>query len=131
METLHRDSFLVQVNRSVSALSFSTQSLVPGRGTSFLMLNPSRPLTDPASSFILKTSHPLKHHFFLKQNILFSRARLSIKNLFVKGYQGRVFNFPRKEMHQRFSTQLLSTNASNKVIKILKHKEVANAPGLA
>jgi hypothetical protein len=34
-------------------------------------------------------------------------------------------------MHQRFSTQLLSPNASNKVIKILKHKEVANAPGLA
>jgi hypothetical protein len=34
-------------------------------------------------------------------------------------------------MHQLFGTQLLSPNASNKVIKILKHKEVANAPGLA
>jgi hypothetical protein len=34
-------------------------------------------------------------------------------------------------MHQLFSTQLLSPNASNKVIKILKHKEGDNAPGLA
>jgi hypothetical protein len=42
-----------------------------------------------------------------------------------------VFNFPRKEMHQLFGTQLLSPNASNKVIKILKHKETDNAPGLA
>jgi hypothetical protein len=42
-----------------------------------------------------------------------------------------VINFPRKEMHQLFSTQLLSPNASNKMIKILKHKERDNAPGLA
>jgi hypothetical protein len=34
-------------------------------------------------------------------------------------------------MHQRFSTQLLSPNASNKVIKILKHQGGGNAPGLA
>jgi hypothetical protein len=34
-------------------------------------------------------------------------------------------------MYQLFGTQLLSPNASNKVIIILKHKEVANAPGLA
>jgi hypothetical protein len=53
-ETLHRDSLLVQVNRPVSALSFKTQSLVPGTGTSFPMLNPSRPLTDPPSSFIFE-----------------------------------------------------------------------------
>jgi hypothetical protein len=42
-ETLHRDSLLVQVTRSVLALPFQTQSLVPGRGTSFQMLNPSWP----------------------------------------------------------------------------------------
>jgi hypothetical protein len=30
--------------------------------------------------------------------------------------------FSRRKMHQRFSTQLLSPNASNKVIKILKHQ---------
>jgi hypothetical protein len=30
-----------------------------------------------------------------------------------------------------FSIQLLSPNASYKVIKILKHKEMDNAPGLA
>jgi hypothetical protein len=42
-----------------------------------------------------------------------------------------VINFPRKEMHQLFSTQLLSPNASYKVIKILKHKERDNASGLA
>jgi hypothetical protein len=34
-------------------------------------------------------------------------------------------------MHQLFITQLLSPNASFKVIKHLKHKEGANAPGLA
>jgi hypothetical protein len=37
-----------------------------------------------------------------------------------------VINFLRKEMHQLFSTQLLSPNASYKVIKILKHKERDN-----
>jgi hypothetical protein len=42
-----------------------------------------------------------------------------------------VINFLRKEMHQLFSTQLLSPNASYKVIKILKHKDRDNAPGLA
>jgi hypothetical protein len=43
-ETLHRDSLLVQVTRPVSALSFKNpQSLIPGRDTSFPMLNPSRP----------------------------------------------------------------------------------------
>jgi hypothetical protein len=34
-------------------------------------------------------------------------------------------------MHQLFSIKLLSPNASYKVIKILKHKERDNAPGLA
>jgi hypothetical protein len=34
-------------------------------------------------------------------------------------------------MHQLFGTQLLSPNASNKVIKILKHKERDNASRLA
>jgi hypothetical protein len=42
-----------------------------------------------------------------------------------------VITFPRKEMHQLFSTQLLSPNAPYKAIKILKHKERDNAPGLA
>jgi hypothetical protein len=42
-----------------------------------------------------------------------------------------VINFPRKEMHQLFSTQLLSPNGSFKVIKILKHKERDNALRLA
>jgi hypothetical protein len=34
-------------------------------------------------------------------------------------------------MHQLFITQLLSPNASYQVIKHLKRKEGANAPGLA
>jgi hypothetical protein len=54
-----------------------------------------------------------------------------IKILFIKGNQGMVINFPRKEMHQLFSTQHVSPNASYKVIKILKHKERDNASGLA
>jgi hypothetical protein len=53
-----------------------------------------------------------------------------IKILFLKGNQGMVIDFPRKEMHQLFSTQLLSPNATYKVINILKHKERDNAPGL-
>jgi hypothetical protein len=32
-------------------------------------------------------------------------------------------------MHQRFSTRLLSPNASNKVIKILKHQEGGECTG--
>jgi hypothetical protein len=54
-----------------------------------------------------------------------------IKILSIKGYHGRVINFPRKEMHQLFGTQLLSPNASYKVIKILKYKEKDNALGLS
>jgi hypothetical protein len=33
-----------------------------------------------------------------------------------------MLNFPRKEMHQLFNTQLLSPNVSNKVIRILKQQ---------
>jgi hypothetical protein len=59
--------------------------------------------------------------FCFKQNICFSKARLSIRKLFNKtGNQGRVINCPRKEMHQLFSTQVLSPIASNKVIKDFK-----------
>jgi hypothetical protein len=43
-----------------------------------------------------------------------------------------VISFPRKRMHQLFSTQLLPPNASYKVIKILKQQgKMDNAPGLA
>jgi predicted SprT family Zn-dependent metalloprotease len=62
---------------------------------------------------------------------LFAKARLSITKFFSKRVSRKGNQFSRKEMHQRFNTQLLSPDASNKVIKILKHKEVANAPGLA
>jgi hypothetical protein len=42
---------------------------------------------------------------FKNKTFCFSKARLSIiKILFIKGYQGMVINFPRKEMHQLFST---------------------------
>jgi 2-keto-3-deoxy-6-phosphogluconate aldolase len=62
---------------------------------------------------------------------LFAKAGLNIIKFFSKWVSRKGNQFSGKEMHQRFSTQLLSPNASNKVIKILKHKEVANAPGLA
>jgi hypothetical protein len=62
---------------------------------------------------------------------LFAKARLSIIKFFSKRVSRKGNQFSRKEMHEWFSTQLQSPNASNKVIKILKHKEVANAPGLA
>jgi hypothetical protein len=45
-------------------------------------------------------------------------------------YQGILIEFQGKVMHQLFITQLLSPNASYKVIKHLNNKEGANAPGL-
>jgi hypothetical protein len=45
---------------------------------------------------------------------LFAKARLSIIKLFSKRVSRKGNQFSRKEMHQRFSTQLLSPNASNK-----------------
>jgi hypothetical protein len=42
-----------------------------------------------------------------------------------------VISFPRKGIHQLFSTQLISPNASNKVIKFSKTRKRGNAPGLA
>jgi hypothetical protein len=58
----------------------------------------------------------------LKKTFLFAKARLSITKFFSKWISRKENQFSRKEMHQRFSTQLLSPNASNKVIKILKHQ---------
>jgi hypothetical protein len=82
-------------------------------------------MMNPPSSFIFENI-PIHYEalpfVFKTKHFVFSKARLSIKILFIKGYQGRVINFPRKEMHQLFSTQLLSPNASNKVIKILKQQ---------
>jgi hypothetical protein len=66
----------VQVNRPVSALLFSTQSLVPGRGTSFPDVESIKALMDPPSSFIFENIPPTfatssfvktKHFVFLKQ----------------------------------------------------------------
>jgi hypothetical protein len=101
------------------SFTISTQSLVHDRGTSFTMLNPSWPWWI--------------HHQVLFLKTCFSRARLSIrKKTFHKiGDQGKVINFPRKEMHQLFSTQLLSPNASSKWERFQNSKEVANAPGLS
>jgi hypothetical protein len=74
----------VQVTRLVSTLSFQTQSLVPGRGTSFPMLNPSRPLTDSPLSFIFENHpFPLEASSFVEnKTFCFSRARLSIRKTF-------------------------------------------------
>jgi hypothetical protein len=49
----------------------------------------------------------------------------------MKGYQGMVIHVPRTEMHQLFRTQLLSPNASYKVIKILNQqvKGIIVTPG--
>jgi hypothetical protein len=72
--------------------------------------------------FVKIPIHSEASSFVLKQNILFSKARLSIKNPFYKRVSRKGNQFSRKEMHQLFSTQLLSPNASNKVIKILKQQ---------
>jgi hypothetical protein len=78
-------------------------------------------MMDSPSSFILKNSHPLKHHFCFKtKHFCFAKAKLSIIKFFSKRVSRKGNQFSRKEMHQRFSTQLLSPNASNKVIKDFK-----------
>jgi hypothetical protein len=55
----------VQVTRPVSALSFKTLSLLPGRGTSFSDVEPIMAMMDPASSFIFENIPSIvKHHPF-------------------------------------------------------------------
>jgi hypothetical protein len=75
----------VQVTRPVLSLSFKTQSLVPIRGTSFSDDEPIMAMMDSQSSLFFENfpSH-MKHHLCLKQNILFSKARLSIRKLLSK-----------------------------------------------
>jgi hypothetical protein len=59
-----------------------SQSLVPGRGTSCLILNPSRPWWIHHQVLFMKTSHSIWSIIFcLKQNI-FSEAKLSIRKRF-------------------------------------------------
>jgi hypothetical protein len=55
----HRDSLFVQVTYPISSLSFTTQSLVPSRGTSFSMLNISRPRWIHHQVLFLKTSRSI------------------------------------------------------------------------
>jgi hypothetical protein len=102
-----------------------TQSLVPDRGTSFPMLNPSRPWWIHHQVVFLKTSHPTWSIIFCQNKTLcYSRARLSIRKTFHKiGDQGKVINLPRKEMHQLFSTHnsyYLMHQASEKDFKIAR-----------
>jgi hypothetical protein len=73
----------------------------------------------------------MKHHFCLKQIILFSKARLSIRKPLIKTGIKEGETVLRKEMQQWCSTQLLSPNASIQVIKNFKHQGRVNAPGLA
>jgi hypothetical protein len=56
----------VQVTRPVSAESFKTQSLVPGRGTSFPDVEPITAMMDPPSSFIFKNIPPTLPIIFCK-----------------------------------------------------------------
>jgi hypothetical protein len=73
----------VQVTRPVLALSFKTQSLVLGRGTSFSDVETIMAMMDPPSSFIFENIPSIvKHHLFLKQNICLSKAGLSIRKPF-------------------------------------------------
>jgi hypothetical protein len=63
---------------------------------------------------------------------LFSKAQLSIRKLYVNQVSRNGNLFPRKGMHQWFSTQLLPPNASYKVIKVFKtSRKEDNALGLA
>jgi hypothetical protein len=62
----------VQVTRPVSALSFKTQSLVPGRGTSFSDVEPIMAMMDPPSSFIFENIPSIvKHHPFLNKTFAY------------------------------------------------------------
>jgi hypothetical protein len=60
---------------------------------------------------------------------LFAKARLSIIKFFSKRVSRKGNQFSRKEMHQFLSTQLLSPNASFKVIKLFKTEEGGKCTG--
>jgi hypothetical protein len=72
METLHRDSLLVQVICPVSALSFKTPKFGTWQRYIFSDVEPIMAMMDPPSSFIFENipTH-LEHHLLSKQNILF------------------------------------------------------------
>jgi hypothetical protein len=112
---------------------FISQSLVPVRGTSFPMLNPSWPWWIHHQVLFSKTSLQLCHIIFCKNKTFFiARARLSIVKTFYKtGIQRKVIKF--KEGNAgivlAFNSYYLMHQASEKDFKRIK--EVANAPGLA
>jgi hypothetical protein len=63
METLHRDYFLVQVTRPVSALSFKNPN--PGTWQRYIFsdVEPIMAMMDPPSSFIFENIRSsVKHH---------------------------------------------------------------------
>jgi hypothetical protein len=89
-------------------------------------------MDSPSSLFFENFPSHMKHHLCLKQNILFSKARLSIRKPLTKTCIKEWETVPRKEMQQLFITQLLSPNASSQVIKSFKvTRKGVNAPGLA
>jgi hypothetical protein len=84
METLHKDSLLVQVTRPVSALSFKTPKFGTWQRYIFSDVEPITAMMDPSSSFIFENiPFTVKHHVLLKQNICFSKAGLSISKTFL------------------------------------------------
>jgi hypothetical protein len=87
-------------------------------------------MMDPSSSLFFENflSH-MKHHLCLKQIILFSKARLSIKKLLSKTGIKELETVPREEKQQLFITQLLSPNASVQVIKSLKSQGKGKCTG--
>jgi hypothetical protein len=64
METLHRDSLLVQVTRPVSALSFKNPKSGTWQRYIFSDVEPIMAMMDPPSSFIFENiPSTVKHHF--------------------------------------------------------------------
>jgi hypothetical protein len=117
------------------SLSFiiSTQSLVPDRGTSFSMLNPSWPWWIHHQVLFLKTSHPLWSIIFCEnKTFCSSRATLSVRKTFCKTEtQGEVIKSKEGNagIGLAHNSYHLMHQASEKDFK--RNKEVANAPGLA
>jgi hypothetical protein len=69
----------------------------------------------------LKTFPPTEASLlFTNKTFLFAKARLSIIKFFSKRVSRKGIQFSKEGNASTVSTQLLSPNASNKVIKILK-----------
>jgi hypothetical protein len=86
---------------------------------------------DPPSSFIFENIPPTFATSSFVKTKHFFQGKAKHQKSFVKRVIKEGNQIQGRQCRNCFSNQLLSPNASSKWKRFLKHKEVANAPGLA